>query len=270
MKVVIFEPGYDAGHRQVLRAFADGIPGAVVRPVEQFEPCDVGVIFGGVSKRFKHTWSKQKVMDRAGRFIMIESAFIQRGRYHQIGWGGAAGHADFNTGPDTPLDRWETIIHTTKCHPWQSRPNGPVVVCGQLPRDVQVQDVDHVGWCRKTVDHFQRQGVNVWFRPHPKVNNIADYGVPSKFIDTRPLAEVLDVARCFVTWNSTSGTDAAVAGVPVVAMDRGSMAWPVAAHQLDDLSHMPDRSEWFAGLGYSQWTIEEMREGKPWRHLMGQ
>lgn len=268
MRVIVYEPDYDAAHRTVLRAFAAGIPGAVVRPVTAYEPCDVGVIFGGVSKRFRHTLPKQTVIDKSPRFIMIESAFVKRGKYYQIGWGGAAGHADFRTGPDTPLDRWESI--GADVHPWRFRPRGPVIVCGQLPRDVQVQDVDHRAWCRKMVAYFERRRVSVLFRPHPKVTDVTEYGVPASYIDTRPLADILNVARCFVTWNSTSGTDAAIAGVPVVAMDGGSMAWPVASHQLDMLEHTPDRRAWFAKIGYAQWTLAEMMEGKPWRHLTAQ
>ena len=134
-------------------------------------------------------------------------------------------------------------------------------------RDVQVQDTDHCAWCRETVEHFDRRGVTVWFRPHPKIEDIADYGVDPRFIKLGSLGDTLRIARAFVTWNSTSAVDSVVAGVPTVAMDRGSMAYPVAAHDLDHLDYSPTRHRWLAGLGYSQWTLDEMRAGLPWRHL---
>jgi hypothetical protein len=269
VKVVVFEPDYDAKHRKVLRALAKGIPGAVVRPVTQYEECDVAVIFGGVKRAFNKTWSKAEILERheGRRLIMVESAFMRRGVYYQVGFGGAAGHAEFN-----PLRRVLGMdrffeINGDHYESWQKRPEGPIVVIGQLPRDVQVQHVDHIGWCQQTVKFYADHGEEVWFRPHPKVGSSCEYGVPQKYIDTRPLKEVLAVARAVVTWNSTTGVDAALAGVPVVALDRGSMAWSVAGHSLLHNYLTPRRQQWASLLGYSQWTLAEMRKGLPWRHL---
>lgn len=271
MKVVVYEPDYNEKHRKVLRAFAEGIPGAVVRPVTEYEPCDVAVIFGGVKKVFPPTHSKRTILDKhQGRsLLMVESAFINRGIYYQVGWGGAAGHADFNTKPDMPLDRWYALKAPARL-PFVKSSSQPIIVCGQLPRDVQVQDVDHKKWCRNVVNHYVSRGQKVWFRPHPKIDSVGEYGVPFEYVDNRPLPDALNVARCFVTWNSTSGVDAAVAGVPVVAMDRGSISWDIASHDLDDVDFLPHHdtfAQWCAKIGYAQWTLDEMREGLTWKHL---
>lgn len=267
MKVIAFEPSYNEKHKKILRHLAAGIPGATVRPIESYKPCDVAIIFGGVKKSYPATWTKKKVLENhAGRrLLMVESAFQRRGEYYQIGWGGTAGNADFRTDAATPIDRFDALQLDVRR--WRGRHYGPIVVCGQLPRDVQVQDVDHCQWIRDTVDFYVRQGEQVWFRPHPKMDSVGNYGVPKKLTNCEPLEKVLDVARCFVTWNSTSAVDAVIAGVPVIAMDRGSMAWPVASHDLTHLDHMPQRLDWFAGLGYSQWTLEEMADGLPWQWL---
>lgn len=196
---------------------------------------------------------------------MVESAFLWRGKYYQVGWGGVAGHADFNTSVRTPLDRSFAIGLPVK--KWRLRPDGPVVVIGQLPRDVQVQDVDHVAWCRATVAYYRAQGLPVIFRSHPKIDTPATYGVDARYHDTRPLAEVLEEARAVVTWNSTTGVESVLAGVPTVALDRGAMAYPVAGNDLDALGETPCRAAWLARLAYSQWTLDEMRAGLPWRHL---
>lgn len=268
MKVIVFEPDYDLKHSFILRAVAQGIPGAVVRPVTEYEPCDVAVIFGGVKKSYPKTWSKQAIVDQhAGRaLLMVESAFVRRGEYYQIGWGGTAGAADFNLKPDMPMDRWEQI-GGPMVKPWRRMDNQPIYVCGQLPRDVQVQDIDHRKWCRETVAYYMKKGTPVLFRPHPKIESAHDYGVLPFIINAQKLGSVLKSARAFITWNSTSAVDAVIAGVPVVALDKGSIAWPVAAHDLDTFDFMPEREPWFAGLGYSQWTLEECRAGLPWKHL---
>jgi hypothetical protein len=83
------------------------------------------------------------------------------------------------------------------------------------------------------------------------------------------LAEALAGAAFAVTWNSNSGVDAAMAGVPVVAMDEGSMAWPVAAHDLGAVPRLPERRPWAAQLAWCQWRPEEIADGTAWEALSG-
>ena len=266
MKVGVFIPDYNRKHAELLTAFAKGIPGAVCYPLNQYEPCDVAVIFGGVKKAYKPTWAKQAILDRHyGRsLIMVESAFVNRGEYHQVGWGGAAGYGDFRADRNPPLDRWYKM-GTVK--PWRIVRNGHVVVMGQLPRDVQVQDVDHLKWCRDTVAYYAEQGLPVIFRPHPMVDDPMDYNVPGQYMHTGTLRQCLDAARVVVTWNSTSAVDAVIDGVPTITMDRGSFAWDVTAHNLDTFDHKPNRTAWCAKLGYAQWTAAEMKSGAVWKWL---
>lgn len=261
MKVVVYHPHYDVQHCTVLRALADGI-NCDYRDAREYIPCDVAVIFGGYKYANKLTTPKRDILKRhqGRKLVMVEAALQNRGKYWQVGIGGAAGHAEFGPGR---IDRLAGMGITPK--PW--KPGGEyVLVIGQLPRDVQVQDTDHRGWCREVVKHYEKKGVPVRFRPHPMVTNPAEYGVPDRLIDRLPLAESLARARCAVTWNSTAGTDAALAGVPVVAMDPGSFAYPVASHDLDTLRR-PDRSEWLGQLGAAQWALNEMRSGETWAHL---
>ena len=274
MKVHVYLPDYNPKLAAVLRAFAAGIdrvnPGwAEVRPLGDPAPCDVAVIFGLVKKSYEPTWAKQAILDRhKGRgLLVIESAFVRRGEYWSVGFGGINGRADFRSAA-MPPDRWQAL--GIKSRRWHRREDGPVVVCGQLPRDTNVQDTDHAAWCREAVAYYRGLGVQVWFRPHPRIADPEIYGVdPALYDPNRKIGETLKQARCLVTYNSNSGTDAAIAGVPVIACDPGSFAWPVAAHDLDRVDHLrcPSRRAWLAGLGYSQWNLEEMRAGLAWRHL---
>lgn len=268
MKVIVYKPDYNPKLTTIMKAFAEGVPGAEIRDQRKYKPCDIAVIFGVVKRAYKKTWSKQRILDaHSGRsLIIIESAFVSRGQYWQVGFGGFAGTGDFRN-DDMPVDRWLSFNVNSK--PWKRRPDGPVVVMGQLPRDTTVQNTDHPKWCRETVRYYESLGQSVLFRPHPRIENAEVYGIPASLHDTRDLQEVLHEARCFVTYNSTTGVDGAVKGVPVIAMDRGSMAWPVANHKLSDIHNLsyPDRDAWLAGLGYSQWSLDEMRAGLPWKHL---
>lgn len=273
MKVIVYEPHYNNKHQMVLRALAEGMRSCgemvEVRDLRDYQPCDVAVIFGAVKNSYPPTWPKREILQRhQGRsLLMVESAFVRRGEYWQIGWGGYAGTADFRN-QGMPIDRWHSLGIPAK--KWRKgQENGPVVVCGQLPRDTQVQDIDHVRWCRETVAYYARNGYPVLFRPHPRVNDPEIYGVPGDLLDTGKIKDTLGEARCFVTWNSTSCVDALRVGVPAITCHPSSIGWPVSRHRLQDVDDLwyPDRSEWLAGLGYAQWNLDEIQEGLPWRHL---
>ncbi len=274
MRVHVYLPGYNEKLSWILQHFAEGIervnPGWVdVRPLDEPAPCDIAVIFGLVKKVYAPTHAKKAILDahRDRSLLVLESAFVQRGDYWSAGWGGTNGGADFRSA-GMPPDRWQLL--RAKSQEWRRRKTGPVVVCGQLPRDTNVQHVDHVGWCRNAVASLTRTGERVLFRPHPRIADPGVYGInPEIFDPNKRIATTLKSARSLVTYNSNSGTDAALAGVPVVACDPGSFAWPVASHDLLGVENprCPGRRDWLCGLGYSQWNLAEMRAGAPWAHL---
>ncbi len=51
-------------------------------------------------------------------------------------------------------------------------------------------------------------------------------------------------ARAVITFNSNTGVEAVLAGKPTVAIDEGSMAWPVTAHEIIDYPKEPNRLTW--------------------------
>lgn len=286
MKVVVFTPLHNKNHCKVLRAFAQGIERCgqpvTICPLGKYTPCDVAIVFGAVKESYPPTWPKREILDKhkGRRLIMIESAFIKRGAYWQVGFGGFAGEADFRN-DNMPDDRWPTF--GVNVQRWKKTDNtAPVVVCGQIPWDTQVQYVGHVGWCRNLVTKLTTFKIPTLFRPHPRLvrNGRAKdvyTGISLEIWDCSRIEDSLKKARCFITWNSTSAVDALIAGVPVVTFHNSSIAWPMASHELGfytvkgqprNLSLVyPDREQWFYNLAYTQWSLEEMKKGLPWQHL---
>lgn len=270
MKVTVYYPTYNEKHERILRDFAAGVPGAEVKRAEDFsrDDGDIGVVFGWYKHAFAPTLAKRPIIEHytslgPRRLILVESAFQLRAEYFQVGWDGFAGYADFRNG-DCPGDRWGQF--GIKAKPWKQDGDYALVI-GQLPRDTQVQDVNHLAWCGWAVQEAARVHGKALFRPHPKVQDPIDYGIDESLIQKGSLKEGLAGAKCVVTWNSTTGVDAVIAGVPVVAMDTGAMAYPMASHSIAGKLRRPSRRNWLYGLGYSQWKPSEMREGKPWIHL---
>jgi hypothetical protein len=268
MRIIAFAPDYNAKHKRILEAFAGSIPGAEVLPLGEYVPCDIAIIFGGYKYAYDKTKPKREILEKhtGRRLIMIEAAFVKRGEYHQIGWGGFAGNADFNAdGVDS--ERWNKI--GVKVRPWTKSKHGHIVVMGQLGRDVQVQDTDHYAWVRGTVSALESAGQRVLFKPHPKEKDVSVYGVRKGNIHKGSMADALAGAKSVVTWNSTSAVDAIISGIPAVAMCSSSIAKDIAGNTLRSAINpsYPSRRQFFNMLGYAQWTMQEIENGDPWRHL---
>lgn len=268
MKVHIYLPWYNEHHCSVLRAFAAGVPGCELRDIRDPAPCDAAVIFGWIKKKTPD-WAARKAavlaMVGAHRLIVLEEAFLDRGRFYSAGIGGINGAAD-HAAQEPILGRFEDLGF--KLAPWKEGPVRKALLIGQVPWDCTVQDTDHPLWCRTTLQMLERHGLQVRFRPHPKAKGF-DYSVAASRTKETSLEEDLAWADVCVTFNSNTGVDAAVAGVPVIACNLGSMAWDVAGHFVRDaiLPPRPFRGAWADRIASSQWTYDEMRDGLPWRRL---
>ena len=146
--------------------------------------------------------------------------------------------------------------------PWRKR-DGYVLIMGQVRGDAALANVDFPVWVRKTISDLRALGHDVRFRPHPKDMG-QRYDCP---VQAGNLHEAMANASFVVTWSSNSGVDAVLNGIPAVAMDRGSMAWDVAAHGLESAGVTPNRTRWAHSLAWCQWRLSEIEDGTAWDHL---
>ena len=177
-------------------------------------------------------------------------------------WNGLNGRADFPL-PEDDGERWRSHFGNL-CSPWMLS-GDHVLLCGQVPGDSAIAHVDVDAWYRETAETIRDwHGVEVRFRPHPNAPNVRVRGLQTV---SEPLADALCGALWLVTYNSNIGVDAALAGVPVVACDIGSMAWEVAAHHPADEPGTPDRTVWCNQLAWCQWSRDEIENGDAWDAL---
>jgi len=227
-----------------------------VRNYRQISKCDIAVV-----------WSAHHVPElQCTDYIIMERGFVGgRVRFTSVGWNGLNGRADFKS-KHSPADR--RIQYGIEPEPWKLG-GDYILVMGQVAGDAAVKGLDLNAWYKSVIEIIRSvTDKPVRFRPHPLSRSIApDTGIPVLDGD---LFDVLDGASLCVTWNSNSGVDAVMAGVPTIALDPGSMAWPVTSHDLIvgiHHPHMPDRMQWLNNLMYSQWTVDEIRSGLAWEHL---
>jgi hypothetical protein len=272
MKAAIFVPTNPPDHVIALSAMEEGLSRVGIetgiiqlRDDPVVKTHDMAVVFG-VGKRavLAGKWRGAVLQAYGHKALVIEKGFIKRDKYFSVGWGGLNGRADFsNFRSDN--NRWDLLDVQMK--PWEDNPDGHYVVCGQVPWDASVQDLNHLEWCHSVVNTLRSSGQKVIFRPHPKTPDKSVYGI--EWYSVKPLYQDLIGAKAVVTHNSNAGVDAAISGIPVIAFDKGSMVYSIAGNSLvrSDNPMKPDRTAWANDIAYAQWTVDEMASGETWNHI---
>lgn len=270
MKVITYLPNnMDPDQVTVLLAFSNGLIDlgykVSINDHDDLELCDVAVVFGWNKPYHKKIETVTKSL--GGRVLVLNYGLFGRPQYWAAGWDNISGRADF-VNENSPSDRWDMMGFKLK--PWRTGGDHILVTC-QVPSDGSVASIDIIEWSQSTINKIRSlTDTPIRFRPHPLALDVT----PDMEGSTRsevPLIEDLDRAKAIVTFNSTSSSMAVFEGVPIFAMDEGSMAWPVANKDLNDIDNPKVfcRNQWSHNLGYCQWTLDEFRDGTAWEHLGG-
>jgi len=226
---------------------------------EKYDPSyDVHVFWGLKRQHYKDAVVGGKP------FVVVERGYLgdRVKQWFSVGIGGLNGLADFNN-QNVSGKRW--AMWRDGLQPWQENGNYALVI-GQVHGDASLYGIDINQWAYMAVNQAKRVYDKVVFRHHPeiKAKDRANFGVQ---IMQGPLQSVLKKAKCVITYSSNTAVEAIMAGIPAVTAIKGSMAWDVSSHNIEDPLIYPDREEWGKKLAYTQWSIDEMREGLPWKHL---
>lgn len=211
-------------------------------------------------------WKQRAVIERCENFgmpiLVMERGHLQpRMEFTSLGWDGLAGRAKYPS-PDVCGGRWER--HWGAFEPWRAEGSYALVI-GQVRGDASLYGVSFEAWAQSVTDQLILDGHTVRYRPHPLMVRHKELWRPKGAeFSTRSLEDDLSGASVCVTYNSTTGVEAVLAGVPTVTFDRGAMAWPVTTHDLECLPVTPDRAEWVERLACCQWNEDEIRSGEAW------
>lgn len=233
--------------------------GVEVRDDQRQRPADIVVLWG---------WKRPSVIEQAQRqgsaILVMERGHLQpRMVLASLGWNGLAGRATYAKATDGG-ERWRKM-HAEKLRDWRLDRDGFALLCGQVDGDASLRDLvgGFPAWAQRQTDALRHAGWRVVYRPHPLSRQGAGAFCPDGAEMDRggTLDAALAGAGACVTYNSTAGVEAVLAGVPTVATDAGSMAWPVASHEAGPQPLPSVRTGWCHDMAWTSWTRDEIADG---------
>ena len=273
MKVGFFyTPEQPDVHRLALKALCSGVSKQEEVFLEyngEYRPCDLAVTWSIYKTRLPSTKNREVIhreqKSLGKKVIVIEKGYINRNKYYSVGYDSQNGWANFRN-KDMPSDRFHALGVELK----EYRKRGShILLCGQVPWDTSVQHLDYEEWCRSIVGEIKKHTNRpIIFRPHPLAAGAFTQIAGAKTSNKKTLEEDLEDCWAAVSYNSNALVLAAIKGIPIFACSDGSMALEISEDFVDlDNPKLYNREQWAYNIAYSQWTLDEMRSGRTWKHL---
>lgn len=266
----------------------------------EIESCDIAVQFGTVKSRTaEHHIVKKSIQQHANTIIFIETPVLGRVinkknqyTYYRVGIDGFLNNQGIFCDPES-IDRQRLVelksrLHVPEFPGWKDHTQGNILILLQLPGDASLRGQNMGEWLLDTLEVLRNTTSRpIAIRFHPAMSDkgraefFGEIG-PVLFENyqdivwnngiTRTLEEDLTDAGVCVTYSSGSSIDAILAGVPVIAIDEGNLAYPISSHRLSQvtdplLADVSAITEWLHMLANSQWTQQEMVTGATWKHI---
>ena len=150
--------------------------------------------------------------------------------------------------------------------PWHS--GSSVLVAGMGPKAAIAEGMQFQQWDRASIADIKRSTkLPIIYRPKPSGPSRPIHGTILSSRD-ESLDAVLAISHAVVTHHSNVAVDALVAGVPVFCVE--GVAAPMAFRDFSMIDNPPKpegREQLLADIAWCQWSVEEMGQGLPWRHL---
>jgi hypothetical protein len=273
------KPVFEAFAKSITDAGHTVIYNEPYRVMDHYDNYDVAVIWSvlwnGRMTRNKQVWEQNRKLNRP--VIVLEVGGIQRGTTWKVGLNGINRDAYFG---DKDNDRTRADNLGLVCKPWRS--NGDfILVCGQHDKSLQWQNMPRMSnWFLNTYDEIRKYTERpIVFRPHPRcrlehierglknVHRQEPHHVNGTYDD---FDMGFSNVWATVSYSSNPGTHSCINGVPAFVSTH-SLAYDVG-NDIDFLYDiedplMPDRQQWLNDYAHTEYTIEEISQGTPLKHL---
>ena len=227
------------------------------------------VLFNGRMAGNKAVWEQQKPT------IVLEVGGINRGTTWKVGLNGINRDAYFGPSGNSS-DRMRLLGLQVK--PWKY--DGEyILVCGQHDKSLQWKDMPAMAtWVHDTITFIRAQTDRpIIFRPHPRCPLPAiehDFKHVKRQEPLQIKGSYDDFDMQFnniwatVSWSSNPAIHSIINGVPAFT-GPSSLAFDVAEQNLRNIENplYGDRTQWLNDYAHTEYTIEEISQGIPLKHL---
>ena len=233
------------------------------------------VLWNGRMAGNQAIWERNKAEGKPT--IVLEVGGIVRGTTWKVGLNGINRDAYFN---DPNNDNSRASLLGLSLKPW--RTDGKyILICGQHDKSLQWQNMPRMSnWFLDTYDEIRKHTDRpIIFRPHPRCRlEHIERGLrhvtrqePTHVIGTYDDFDMgFNNVFCTISYSSNPGIHSIIEGIPAF-VSPSSLAYDVAndIDFLHDLERplMPDRTQWLNDYAHTEWTIEEISQGIPIKHL---
>ena len=207
--------------------------------------------------------------------IVLEVGGIKRGTTWKVGLNGINRDAYFGPSGNNSTRADELRL---KVKPW--RYDGDyILIAGQHDKSLQWQNMPRMSqWVMDTIENIQAHTDRpIIFRPHPRCRLESIERQYKNVYRQEPVHlsgtyDDFDMnfnnIYCTVSWTSNPGIHSVIEGVPAYT-STSSLAWDVSIKSLTNINNLPqlDRQQWLNDYAHTEWTVEEISQGIPLKHL---
>jgi hypothetical protein len=276
------KPVFEAFAKSIIDAGHKVIYNEPYRVFDHYDNYDVAVIWSvlwnGKMSKNKTVWEQNRLQNRP--VIVLEVGGIKRGTTWKVGLNGINRDGDYL--PDSN-DSTRASLQGLKLKPW--RTNGIyILICGQHNKSLQWQHMLPMSdWFMQTYREIRKHTDRpIVFRPHPRCR-LEHIELGLKHVYRQEPVKIggsyddfdmgFDDVHCTISYSSNPGIHSILSGVPAFVSTH-SLAYPVAndidfMHDVEQ-PMMPDRQQWLNDYAHTEYTIEEITQGIPLKHLTSQ
>ena len=227
------------------------------------------VLFNGRMAGNKAVWEQQKPT------IVLEVGGIKRGTTWKVGLNGINRDAYFGPSSNNNTRANELGL---KLSPWKYT-GEYILIAGQHDKSLQWKDMPSMAtWVHDTITFIRAQTDRpIIFRPHPRCplpaieHDFKDVKrqTPKQIQNSYDDFDMqFDNIWATVSWSSNPGIHSVINGVPAFT-GPSSLAFDVAEQNLRNIDNplYCDRTQWLNDYAHTEYTIEEISQGIPLKHL---
>lgn len=271
MRVAIYYQDSNRRSKIIAQAFAKGIvrcgDTCVVKSLSDYVgvEADVAVFYGTLLRPMKDYIAARK-----------HYVYVDLGYWGRLADGKFSGYHKVSVDARHPTAYFQRVAHDEKrisvfkklkLKPWRKAGNH-ILLAGMSAKACAAEGFRPEQWENDIVSLIRRfTDRPIIYRPKP---NWPDYSeLKDCYLNpSTELAAVLMSCHAVVAHHSNVAVDGIVSGVPAFCW-RG-VAKPQALQDIALIESplmQEDREQWMRDISYCQWSVNEMIDGKPWRHL---